>query len=98
MIEPETLLEPRLDIAHRLVGILPLADAGMQRHHAAGLCNRPDMHMGDALDAFYVCDEVGTDGARIQLARGAFGPDMACFSHPLPTNAPDDGRDHPPHA
>ena len=53
-----------------------LADAGMQRHHAPALRDRPDMHMVHVIDARDIGDQVRPDRPRIELARRAFEQDM----------------------
>ena len=77
MVEPEALDEPYLDVPHDAVGVRALADASMQRHHAAALRDRPDMDVMHLLHAFHMGDEVGADRARIELSGRAFEQDMA---------------------
>ena len=85
VVEPEALLEPRLDALHDEVRILDLADTGMQRHHAPALRDRPDMHMVDFLDAFDIGDEIGANRPRIELSGGAFEQDV-CRNRPPPAS------------
>src|SRR5262245_40336025 len=58
MVEAEALLELSLYVSHHAVGILRLADHGMQRDHAPALGDRPDMNVMHVLHALDVCDEV----------------------------------------
>ncbi len=93
MVEAEALLQARLDVSHDPPRVLTLADAGMQRHHAAALRDRPDMHMVHALDACDIGDQVGADRARVELARRPFEQDMAGIDDHLPSAPHDDDGD-----
>ena len=76
VVEPEAVLEPLLDGLHQPVAVLAVAGAGMQRHHAALLGDRPHMDVMNVIEARHIGDEVWTDIAGVEFVRRALEQDV----------------------
>ena len=82
VIQAELRMQALLDGLDHLISVLVLLDAGMQRHHAPLLGDRPHMQMMHADDAGDIGDEVRADMARVELRRRAFEQDVARLPRP----------------